>query len=190
MSVIISGKNINIGESLHEHIHDSIEKQANKHFNRKIDVRVTISKEGKQFEAIIIVNDETSACKSIIANYTSPNAFTAFDGAAIKLNSKLCRYKDRIRSNKKRSKNPKFDVKYYLINNNEEEDENEDKPPLIIEEQNISIECMSVKEAVATMDLISSNALLFINIENNRINFIYKRQDNNIAWCDPGIPNE
>ena len=39
------------------------------------------------------------------------------------------------------------------------------------------------------MNLSEENAILFKNSKNNKINFLYKKKDGNIAWIDPKKKN-
>jgi hypothetical protein len=48
---------------------------------------------------------------------------------------------------------------------------------------------MTVSMAVMQLDLAESPALMFRNAANGELNVVYRRQDGNIGWIDPGRRN-
>src|SRR3546814_2290175 len=57
--------------------------------------------------------------------------------------------------------------------------------PLIVAETRVDIPEASVSDAVMTMDLRNTNALLFVNSGTSSYNMVYRRQDGTIGWVEP-----
>ena len=200
MQVLVSGKKIDIGGSLQEHVKDRLEKGVKKYFNRALHADVTFSKQSHLFSAVILVNEGTGTGVTIKADAQSDDPYSAFDGALLRIEKQLRRYKRRITNHHKPkiagAKGEEYGVLKgvkYVINpvasGYDADSENagdEGDQPVIVAENATSIESLSVAEAVMKMDLAHLPALLFINQANGRINVVYHRADGNISWVDSG----
>lgn len=193
MQISISGKQIDIGSSLQEHVKDRLEKGVKKYFDRAVNSNVVFSKEAHLFRADILVNEGTGKGFIIKGNSSSDDIYTAFDSALLRIEKQLRKYKNKIKDHHK-TKISELPVdekaiakgtKYVLsaANANEEEHDN----PVIIAEKDVTIEKLSVGEAVMKMDLSQLPALMFINNKTGRVNIVYHREDGNISWVDPKL---
>ena len=54
----------------------------------------------------------------------------------------------------------------------------------IVAEKQTDIQKLTISQAVARLDLSGLNALLFES--DGRVNLVYRRNDGNIGWIDPG----
>ena len=57
---------------------------------------------------------------------------------------------------------------------------------MIIAEMETKIPSLSVGEAVMQMELAGSTVLIFRNESKDGLNVVYRREDGNIGWIDPG----
>ncbi len=96
MDVSVTGRKIEVGDALREHIGDKINAIADKYFSRTIDASVVIAKEGHQF----VVNCHLHAPKStnLQSHGEANEVYAAFDLAAEKIEKQLRRYKRRIKN--------------------------------------------------------------------------------------------
>lgn len=187
MQVIISGKHLDIGNSLREYIKSSIEKNVKKYFQRAIDAHVTISKQGHIFESTVMVNEGTGNGVVIKGNGAEFDAYQSIDTAINRIEAQLHKYKSRIQDHHKKvshhSEARKYTIQPFL--NDEELDT--DKYPVVVAEQTTLLQHLSVNDAVMKMDLMNIPALMFINASNNRMSLVYYRKDGNIAWVDTDV---
>lgn len=187
MKIIISGKHIEIGESLRSHIEKRLEDGISKYLDRVVTLNVVITKEAHRFRTDINGNTGTSTGVVIKSTGASEDVYASFDIAAEKIEKQLRRYKRRLTNHHKISNAPVSDVplpaKKYVLKDHEEEAN--DDAPLVIAEKPTSIETLTVSAAVMKMDLADLPALMFFNSANGRINIVYKRADGNISWVDP-----
>lgn len=188
MNIVITGKHVDVGDSLRSHIEQKLQAVIAKYIDRVNNVNVVLSKQGHLFRVDITSNLGTHAGLTVQARRDNADAYVAFDEAADKVAKQLRRYKRQITNH--HGKDPedvarKFASKYYVISSDVEK-EVEDNP-IIIAEDARHIEHLTVSDAVMRMDLGELPALVFINQANDRVNVIYRRTDGNIAWVDPEL---
>ena len=113
----------------------------------------------------------------------------AFDAAAERLETRLRRYKRRLksRSNKQNDNAAFAEFAYHIMEPVPDEDEGlpEDYAPTIVAETSMTLRDMSVANAVVELDLMDNPVLVFRNAADGKINIVYRRADGNIGWIDP-----
>ena len=57
---------------------------------------------------------------------------------------------------------------------------------MIIAEMETRVPTISVGEAVMQMELAHARVLVFRNEKSGGVNVVYRREDGNIGWIDPG----
>lgn len=187
MEILISGKHIEVGESLKAHIEKRLGEVTHKYLDRVVNINVVIAKEAHLFKADINCNTGTSTGVMIKGTGSSEDVYACFDIAAEKIEKQLRRYKRRLTNHHKSAGaapvlQPVSAKKYVL---KDHEDEAHDDAPVIIAEKPTEIETLTVSAAVMKMDLAELPALMFFNSASGRINVVYKRADGNISWVDP-----
>ncbi len=188
MKVTISGKHMEVGQSLSHHIEERLQQGINKYLDRVTDVNVVISKVAHMVETHITVNPGTQSNLLIKADARAADAYVSFDSAADKVEKQLRRYKRKLKHHHQPEKeNSKFrNIQEYVLSQHEEEEElPENHNPLVIAENPTHIESITVSDAVMRMDLGHLPVLVFINSATDSINVLYRRADGNISWIDP-----
>lgn len=191
MQISVSGKKLDVGESLKQHVESRLGQGIGKYFERAIDANVVFSKESHLFRTDVMVNEGTGTGIIIKGNGSAEDIYAAFDMAADRIEKQLRRYKRKIKNHHKKKfadlddKDFKLlEARKYVIAENDEE-EKEEEAPLIIAEKPVKIATMTVSEAVMKMNLENLPALVFINKANGIMNVVYHRKDGNISWIDP-----
>lgn len=188
MQITVSGKQVDVGESLRSHVETRLAEGVSKYLDRVTTVNVVISRESHLFRSDITVNPGTHSQITIKSRAESPDVYASFDAAAEKVQKQLRRYKRRLTNHHKTEKpypmGEMVTARKYVIDNRHEE-EAEDHTPLVIAEKATQIETLTVSEAVMKMDLSDLPALLFLNSAHGRLNVVYRREDGNISWVDP-----
>jgi ribosomal subunit interface protein len=189
MKVQVSGKQLDVGAALTEHVEDRLLKSVSKYFDRAIAANVVFSKESHLNRADIVVNEGTGAGPVIKGRGKANDIYAAFDDAADRIEKQLRRYKRRIKDHHKDkvdSDTLSDGVKYILDGGDCDSEEAADNP-LIIAEKPQLVEKISVSDAVMRMDLADLPALTFINEKTSTVSVIYRRKDGNISWVDTKI---
>ncbi len=191
MQIIVSGKHMDVGDALKEHIETRIEAAVLKYLDKVNTVKVVISKHGQAFQVDISGNIGTHSGITIQSRADEFDPYASFDLAADKIEKQLRRYKRQLKNHHHSNKGDATvaGTKYVISADDEGEPEAANNP-LIIAEASTHIEHLTVSDAVMRLDLGELPALVFINSANDRINMIYRRTDGNISWVDPDLAEE
>ncbi|MGE0667754.1 MAG: ribosome-associated translation inhibitor RaiA [Sphingomonadales bacterium] len=187
MEIQVNGKQIDIGEALRKHVTDRIDERVSKYFDRAVDAHVTFSREAH----LIRVDCSVHAGHAIVmqSHASGGEPYAAFDQALERIETRLRRYKRRLRNHHAMSKAAAADLvaasSYVLEAETESSEEPEDLQPLIVAETRTEIPTTTVGGAVMRLDLSDAPVMMFRNSAHGRLNVVYRRPDGNIGWIDP-----
>ena len=197
MQLTVTGKGVEVGGALRQHIESSLGSILGKYFGSAIEAHAVFARERHLIRADLAIH----IGRGIIVNSAaSANEFyPAFDGAAERLAKQLRRYKRRLRDyHAKASRAVSADAEmarsYVLAPPPEEEDDDHENTsgaeaaaPVVIAEISTELPSLTVGEAVMRMDLADAPVLLFRNRSHGALNVVYHRSDGNIGWIDPAL---
>ena len=184
-NIQISGKQTKLGESLKSHVKQYIKSSLKKYFESVVSINIQFSKDTFNFKCEINIHVEKTIF--VQSNGLSNDAYGAFNIANEKIKKRLRRYHRKLTDHRKNSKviSKESNMSQFIIQDPESHRKEENiNQPIIIAETNFIVKTMSVSEALMVMTLSEENAILFKNIKNNKINFLFKRPDGNIGWID------
>lgn len=183
----ISGKQIDIGESLTGHVKTEIGEVAAKYAERPTEAYITFSKDAHEFRCESTIHLSTGL--TVAAEGRSTEIYDSFEKCSDKIEKQLRRYKRRLKDHHKERATPVevMEASSYILASEDVEnvDEPESLQPVIIAEMETKIQSLSVGEAVMQMGLTDEPVLIFRNEGHKRLNVVYKRKDGNIGWIDP-----
>lgn len=182
MGLRVSGKNLDIGEALRGQVQDRISDAMAKYFGGGFSGHVTVAKDGSGFRTECSIHlDSGIVLQSAGA---AGDAYASFDQAAERIETRLKRYKTRLRDYHADSDGDP--LAYAVIETpGEEVDEQEGWSPAIIAESTRPLRTMTVGFAVMELDLTGSPVVVFRNASHGRMNIVYRRSDGNVGWIDP-----
>ncbi|MSP68418.1 MAG: ribosome-associated translation inhibitor RaiA [Alphaproteobacteria bacterium] len=99
MRITVTGKHIDVGDSLRQHVRTALESQVGKYFDNALESHVTVSLEGIQFRSDLSVH----VGRGILAqgHAAAASAYGSFDLALEKVAKQLRRGKRRLRDHHK-----------------------------------------------------------------------------------------
>ena len=195
MQVQVSGKHVDVGEALRARVSDEIVSSIGKYFDRGGNAEVVISKEGYAFRADCSV--KLASGQQLISHGSGGDAHMAFDQALSKIETRIRRYKRRLKSHSiAASAKQAENAAMYVLRAPEDDggdedwDAQDDHPAgapsaMIIAETQASLKIMTVSMAVMELDLTESQAIVFRNAAHDGLSVVYRRPDGNIGWIDP-----
>ena len=187
MRTQISGKQIDIGESLQLYVNEGIDGIVSKFAGRPTDAQVVFSKSAHEFVCETTVHLSTGL--NVQAKGKSTEIYAAFESCGEKMEKQLRRYKRRLKDHHKERAEPvelSGASSYILASDTGADDAEPDTlSPVIVAEMETKIPTLSVGEAVMQMELAGSPVLLFRKEGNEGLNVVYRRDDGNIGWIDP-----
>ena len=185
MELEIHGKQLDVGDTLREHVEDKLNEIDSKYFNHATSASVTFAKEGHG-KGLVRVHISYLVSKGIYINAEaeSQDAYSAFDTAAEKAAKRLRRNKKKLRDHHARGdKTPEealIEARNYTLSmeefdeaKQENEETNYSDEPVVIAEMTTMIENITVSDAVMRLDLSGENALMFRNAQTQELNMIY-----------------
>lgn len=188
----ISGKQIDIGEALQSHVKTELGIVLDKYAGRPTDASVVFSRDAHEYVCEAVVHLSTGLTAQAKAHATE--IYAAFDGCNEKMDKQLRRYKRRLKDHHRERSQPvelSGGASYILAGTKDESlTEPESLQPIIVAEMETQIPTLSVGEAVMQMELAGAPVLVFQLDGHSRVNVVYRREDGNIGWIDPGKTNQ
>ena len=195
MSLRVSGKNMNIGEALREHVQTKLTTAGAKYFDGALTGHVTIAPEGSGFRADCTLHLPSGV--TLQADGRAQEPYACFDQAADRIEKRLRRYKSRLKGHKHVPSDNGVDAgavaSYVLEAMDEEQDaphESSEFSPTVIAETSTRLGAMTIAAAVLELDLTGVTVLPFRHAATGRVNIIYRRNDGNIGWLDPTVEDK
>lgn len=190
MQVVVTGKQIDVGDALSGHVDAQLSETVEKYFDHPVDAAVVFSREGKSGDIRTDISVHVGRNIQMHGRGQAGDAYAAFDLAAERIAKQLRRYKRRLRDHHRREGAAEAAVlaqKYVLAPDGAEENEQVtgEENPVVIAEMTTSIESLTVGEAVMRMDLADTSAFMFRNRAHGGLNVVYRRTDGNVGWIDP-----
>ncbi|MBX2834212.1 MAG: ribosome-associated translation inhibitor RaiA [Micavibrio sp.] len=195
MELSVHGKQMDVGNSLREHVEGKLEDLNSKYFNHAAFATVTFSKEGHgKPQTKVHISIQIGKNLLVVADAMDSDPYASFEQAATKVGKQMRRYKKKIRDHHERVDTlPEEEIinanDYVLAAAPEQNDEPDgDVPqgddPVVIAEMKKEIMTLSVSDAVMHLDLSGEQALLFRNAKHGGCSMVYRRKDGNIGWVD------
>jgi ribosomal subunit interface protein len=191
MQLFVSGKHLDVGESLRTHVADALAAVVERHFGSATEGKALFAHEGHGFRADVHVHVARGLVVQSHAIASDP--YVAFDTACERLETRLKRYKGRFESrHRAREELAGAEVDSYVLADgaaepagNEAAADQAGKPAIVAEAKTVLLR-LSVGDAVARMDLADQAFYLFVNRTHGGLNVVYRRADGAIGWIDPG----
>lgn len=186
MQIKITGKNLDVGDALRDHVGDRLRQLQQKYFEGTVHAHVTLEKQRAGFHTDCTLHLATGLV--LQSHGQAGEAHPSFDVAAQHLEKQLKRYKQRMKDHHKTRREPvrREDAASYVISAGEDhETEPADLNPVVIAESATSVPELTVGEAVMQLDISSVPFVLFRNSGHGALNVVYRRGDGNIGWVDP-----
>ncbi|MCF3639217.1 ribosome-associated translation inhibitor RaiA [Rhizobium sp. TRM95111] len=185
MSVRVSGKHMEIGDSFRLRIEEQVAEAIAKYFDGGYSSQVTVEKAGSRFSADCKVHLDTGVALQANGEANDPHA--AFDAASERIEKRLRRYKRKLKDHHNGNGHDAYaEVAYTVMDSvpDEADELPEDYAPTIVAESTKKLKTMSVASAVMALDMTDEPVLLFRSVGQEQLNIVYRRNDGNIGWID------
>jgi ribosomal subunit interface protein len=188
MPLRVSGKNLDIGESLRTHVLEKVQTMIARYFDGKVTGHVVISPEGSAYRSDCSLH--LSSGMNLQSEGRAHEPYASFEQAADKIERRLRRYKKRLKEHANGPAAPsgaaEREVANFVI---EPPDDVAEAPadysPVVVAEGAQPLKTMSVASAVSELDLTGAPVVLFQHATSSRLNIVYRRRDGAIGWLDP-----
>ena len=187
MPLRVSGKNLDIGESLRRHVVEKVEAVVARYFDGKTSGHVVISPEGSAYRTDCWFH--LSSGMNLQAEGRAHEPYASFEQAADKIERRLRRYNKRLKEHSESAgaadARGRKVAKFVIEPPNEHEEAPADFSPVVVAEGSQPLKNLSVASAVAELDLTGAPLVVFQHAGSERVNIVYRRRDGAIGWLDP-----
>ncbi len=173
MKVIITSKNVNASDHLKETIEKKLQKLG-KYFSDDIGVNVMLSEEKnrKKLEATIKVRSMIFRAEDEAAEF-----YDGIDNVVEKLSSQMSRFKGKLQKKHK-------DTKEFVFAEWPEPEDTTSQEINVSRVKRFELEPMTVDEAVVQMEMLEHNFYVFLNMETDSVNVVYKRKEDDYGLLE------
>jgi ribosomal subunit interface protein len=191
MTIKITGKNVDLGQSLRSYARGRIEAALGKYAGRPLSGQISLEKNHDGFLTQCAIHLASGLDMQSAGN--GADAYGSVDSAVERLEKRLRRYKRRLKSHGQGTSNSvhlfeSIGIDYVIDAERAAESpsgEEDAGAPAVIAETPARVRAMTVSDAVMQMDLADQAFLVFRNAAHGGINVVYRRPDGNIGWIDP-----
>ena len=188
MTIKVTGKNIDLGESLRSYALNRIDSALDKHAGRSLSGQLSVEKNHDGFFTQCAIH--LASGLDVQSTGNGADAYGSVDSAIERLEKRLRRYKRRLKSHGQGIDGPaqlyeSAGIDYVIDAEHAADTEGPGGGPAVIAEKPARVRAMSVSDAVMQMDLADQTFLVFRNASHGGINVVYRRPDGNIGWIDP-----
>ena len=191
MQLSVSGKHLDIGDSLRGHVTSAIAASAGRYFGRAIEGKVVFQRARRAYRADISLHVARGLLVQSHGEAADP--YLAFDAAAERLDKRLRRTKRRLVS-RRRGKDgdgvTTESASHFILApaDADGQDSGEDRDrggPAVVAEMSVEIETLTVGEAAERLDDADAQVVMFRNRLHGGYNVLYRRADGTVGWIDP-----
>lgn len=166
MKIVITSKNYNASDKLKETIEKKFAK-LDKYFSNEITANVMTLKERGKYKVEATIRTKGTIFR---AEVLGDDPYEGVDKVVEKLSRQMSKFKTKLQRKYKDNKDMKF------AELPEIDDEQEDIK--VVKKKRFELTPMTVDEAVLQMELLEHTFFVFINMETDSVNVVYKRDDN------------
>jgi putative sigma-54 modulation protein len=174
MKVIITSKNFNASDHLKKIIETKFDKLG-KYFSKDIVANVTLTMEKGRQKIEATINAKGTIFR---AEEETNDIYAGVDRIVDKLASQMSRFKTKLQRKHK-------DHKEFNFADMPEAQEPELDEMGVVRRKKFDVMPMSVDEAIMQMELLGHTFYIFLNMETDMINVVYKRKDGNYGQLEP-----
>ena len=200
MVLRVSGKNLDIGESLQVHARERVGAALAKYFDREATGHVTLQPDGSAFRADMVLH--LPAGITLQSEGHAHDPYATVNQAVERLEKRLRRHKRRIKdrhaahrgraeaagSGPVEEEDDEALVAYRTLAAPGGEEVAPDFSAVVVAESGVAVRRMSVSAAVLELDMSGAQVLMFRTGGDGEFNVVYRRSDGHIGWIDPTKP--
>lgn len=188
MAIRVSGKNLDIGETLRAQVETRLGAALAKYADGHGSGQVTVCRDGAGFRTDCVITLGSGTL--LEASGSAADAYSSFDQTALRIEKRMRRYKRRLkdRLGNGRAVAGAGESSYAILEapgDDEEEPETGEFHPIVIAETTARLDRLTVGDAVVELDLTGAPVVVFRHAGHGRVNVVYRRRDGTIGWVDP-----
>lgn len=166
MKYNIRGNKIEVTEAINDYITSKVSK-LEKYLddNDEVEAKALISTKGKEQKVEVTI---WSGKYNIRAEEVNPDLYAAIDLVVDKLERQFKKYRGKLTSKRNNKEDiPSIEIEEYF----------EDEEQTVVRRKEVYLKPIDEEEAITQMELLGHSFFVFKNVDTNKINVVYKRND-------------
>jgi len=166
MKYNIRGNKIDVTKAINDYITSKVSK-LEKYLddNDEVEAKALISTRGKDQKVEVTI---WSGKYNIRAEEVNPDLYAAIDLVVDKLERQFKKYRDKLTDKRvAREDYPSVEIEEYF----------EDEEQTVVRRKEVYLKPIDEEEAITQMELLGHSFFVFKNVDTNKINVVYKRND-------------
>lgn len=175
MKYTIIGRNIEVTDNIKDSVENKLERLA-KYFAQDSEAKVTMGTDGDMQKIEVTIPTKLGFIRAEDAGY---DLYNSIDNVAAIIEKQIKKYKSKIIDKKQNSLS--FSDAFIAENYPEEDEEN----IKIVKTKSFALKPMDAEEACLQMEMLGHNFFVFLNMDTNKVNVVYKRKGNSYGLIEP-----
>ena len=163
MKYNIRGNKIDVTQAINDYLESKLSK-VEKYFDDDVEAKAIISAKGREQKVEVTI---WSGKYNVRAEEVNEDLYSAIDLVVDKLERQLKKYKSKLNSKKVVKEDYLPEIEEYF----EEEEQN------VVRRKQVFLKPIDEDEAITQMELLGHTFFVFKNVETDKINVVYKRND-------------
>ena len=177
MKYTILGRNFDVTEGIKESVQSKLEKLA-KYFSEDTEAKVTLENDGDLQKIEVTIPTKVGFIRAEDAGFDLYNSIDIVEDI---IEKQIKKHKTKLIDKKQRA--VAFS-QLFLDEDAADEDEDELK---IVKTKSFALKPMDAEEACLQMEMLGHNFFVFLNMDTNQVNVVYKRKGNSYGLIEPEI---
>ena len=173
MAIIVRGKNLDITPALKDYVEKRV-KKVTKYFDKTGDISVILKVEKGRHQVEVTVPVDGILLRG---EESTPDMYASIDQVMDKIEKQIEKHKTKI-AKKFRSGGFRSDVASTVVIPEVEESE-------LVRTKKFSVKPMDAEEAILQMNLLNHDFFMFLNIDSEQVNVVYRRKDGCYGLIEP-----
>ncbi len=186
VELTITARNLRLTEAIEEYAEKRLSR-LDRRLRHPVPIKLELRQEGTRKADDRFVAEITATLKAAIlrGEERGPSVNAAIDSATAVVERQIRRYKTRHFERDRRATRFEEAVAEQFVELADEEQVKELSDGRVVRRKAHAVEPITVDEAAAQMELLGHNFFVFLNVENDGINVVYRRHDNDYGLIVP-----
>jgi ribosomal subunit interface protein len=172
MKVIVTGKNFTTYKKLQDTLEKKFDKLG-KYFSDDITANVVLSQERGKDKIEATINAKGAVFR---AEETSADIYEGIDKVVDRLSKQMSKFKGKLQKRYNDNKSVRFES----LPEMEEEVEEVN----VVKKKKFELRPMTVEEAILQMEMLQHTFFVFMNVDTNSVNVVYRRNDDDYGLLE------
>ncbi len=192
MTLRVSGKNLDIGEALRQHVLEKVEATVARYFSGSVGGHVVMTREGSGYRSDCTLAFELGT--ELARRGPGAGTLPLLRAGGRQDRKPLAPLQDPpqrpCRRRLRRMRGARLRTILSNCRTRKTKNPSGGFDPVVVAEGTEDLKSLSVASAVAELDLTGAPVIVFQHAGSGRVNVVYRRRDGAIGWLDPQAPRE